>query len=313
MSRDELAPILLFVYNRPIHTYKTMVALEKNRLASVSNLYIYSDGFKDDSNIDDVNAVREVIKRNYEFKQIILIERETNLGLARNIISGVTEQINRYKRVIVLEDDLITSFSFLEYMNSGLEYYKENPQIWSISAYSPPIHINENYKLDLFLGYRANSWGWSTWHDRWMKCDWSVSEYTSFIRNPIKRIKFNRGGRDMTNMLVRQMHGEIDSWAIRWCFSQFLDGSLCLYPVKSKILNIGLDGSGSHCGVSKKYDVELNDEDIEFTDELKINRKISKNFKNIFWSRKHYIKVVIIKIFKILKIYQLMRRCLSLK
>lgn len=280
-----LAPVIMFVYNRVDHTKKTIEALIRNKLANESILYIFSDGSKNNDDINEVKMVRNYIRKlNYGFKKIIIIESDYNKGLAKSVIDGVTRIINEHKKVIVLEDDIITSENFLEYMNDCLKYYEDNHRIWSISGYNLPIKIPIDYKSDIYFGYRACSWGWATWKDRWDKNDWDVSDYTDFI-NDKKKIKvFNRGGNDMSNMLDRQMKGEINSWAIRWCYSQYKNDSYCVYPVISKVENIGNDGSGTNCDKNNLFDTVIDNSTrkTEFLDTVIENEEILKNFREYF-------------------------------
>ena len=77
-----------------------------------------------------------------DLKRVHIIEREKNYGLARSIIDGVTTQVNAYGRTIVLEDDLVTAPYFLQFMNSALEMYKDEPPdrtYTSLRLYSGPI------------------------------------------------------------------------------------------------------------------------------------------------------------------------------
>jgi hypothetical protein len=284
MVKLMLSPILLFVYNRPEHTQKTINALKKNILAEESKLFIFSDGAKNLKDEQNVKEVRNIINAIDGFKKIEIFESRTNKGLANSIIDGVTKIINEYTKVIVLEDDLITSKNFLRYMNRALDFYEENKKIWSISGYNLPIDIPNDYKYDVYLAYRAASWGWATWKDRWDKIDWEIKDFDQFTNDKSKQKKFNRGGIDMTRMLKNQMNGKIDSWAIRWCYNQFAEDSYTIYPVKSKVQNIGMDGSGVHCGASDKHEVslDLGDYKVEFVNNLELNKNILHNFK------KHY-------------------------
>ena len=279
-----LAPIVLFVYNRFKHTQKTINALKRNKLAEESKLFIFSDGYKNQKDRQKVKKVRDIINNINGFKNIDVFESEKNKGLANSVIDGVTKIINKYGKVIVLEDDLVTSKNFLRYMNRGLDFYEGNKDIWSISGYNIPIDIPDNYEYDVYLSYRAHSWGWATWKDRWNKIDWKIKDFDEFINNKKKQKLFNRAGNDMTRMLKRQIKGQIDSWAIRWCYNQFEEDSYTIYPVKSKVKNIGMDGSGVHCGVSNQHDVILDAKDnkVEFPKKLELNQKILNNFK------KHY-------------------------
>jgi len=295
-----LAPIVLFVYNRPKHTLRTLNALKKNKLAKDSIIFIFSDGAKKNEDETKVNEVREIISKLTGFKEITIYKSDTNNGLAKSVISGVTKIINEYNRVIVMEDDLITSKGFLSFMNNALDTYKNNRKIWSISGYNLPINIPENYNYDVYLSYRAHSWGWGTCKDRWDEIDWKIKDFNDFINSNSKQTSFNRGGRDMSRMLKKQMNGEIDSWAIRWCYNQFKEDSYTIYPVKSKVKNIGMDGSGVHCGASNKFDVSLDTEysKNELPKKLELNQKILSNFKNYFEPKsiKEKIRELLIRI-----------------
>ncbi len=242
-----LAPVVIFVYNRPEHTKKTIEALSKNVLAKETEVFIYCDAAKNEKSKERVEQVRDYVdslsKRNY-FKSINIIKAPSNKGLAKSVISGVNEIIVKYGKVIVVEDDLISSKDFLQYMNDALNYYESNSKIWSISGFNIPIEIPRDYISDVYLSYRGCSWGWATWSDRWEKVDWVVSDYDEFRRNYKLRQRFNRGGRDLSDMLDLQMQGKIDSWAIRWCYTQSKLDMLTVYPVNTRIKNIGLDGSG---------------------------------------------------------------------
>lgn len=283
-----LAPVIIFVYNRPEHTKKTIRALAENYNAKETDVYIFCDGFKSDLDNRNIKLVRKYIDSVPEkkhFKKVVIRKADVNKGLANSVIDGVSEIIQKYGRAIVLEDDLVSTKDFLQYMNSALEYYKNNESIWSISGYNIPIDIPSDYSHDVYLSYRACSWGWATWRDRWGKVDWDVIDYNDFKNNQELRKKINRGGRDMANMLDMQMQGEIDSWAIRWCYTQSKFDMATVYPVESRIKNIGLDGSGTHSGVNSHYDIELNSQlkSCNF-DDPGFDKRILKRFQNHYMS-----------------------------
>ena len=295
------APIVLFVYSRPEHTRRVIEALAANRGAEKSKLLIFSDGPKNDTTIRNVQKVREYIRSINSmniFSQVIIHESETNKGLANSIIDGVSLVLKEYDRVIVLEDDVITAPDFIEYMNNALSYFKDNGLIWSISGYSHQIKLPKGYNNDIYLSYRACSCAWGTWRDRWEKVDWQVRDYEKFKKNYLARMAFNRGGADLSKMLDYQMQGKIDSWAIRWCYSQFKHGMLTVYPVISRVKNIGFDGSGTHSGISTKWEVNIYCEKRPYRFEnVKINSKITKEFKKIYKIKKiEYAKAAIRKL-----------------
>ena len=282
---SNLAPIAIFVYARPEHTKKMMESLIENSSAKESPIYVFCDNAKKEKDIENVNEVRkymhEIESKNI-FKEIHIIEAEKNLGLANSIISGVTKIINEYKKIIVLEDDLVLSNNCIDYMNEALEFYEKNKKIWSISAYNVPIEIPKEYDKDVYLSYRGCSWGWATWYDRWNDIDWDVKDYKKFKISIKKRRRLNRGGNDMASMMDKQMQGLIDSWAIRWCYAQSKKDMYTVYPVKSLIYNEGLDGTGTHQSNTNRFSVVISDEKIKLDKDLKLNFQILKNFKNKF-------------------------------
>ena len=297
-----LAPIVLFVYNRPKHTQDMIEALAKNNLAKESDVYIFSDNAKREKDIENVRKVRtyiDSIKQKNWFANVYIEKAEKNKGLAKSVINGVTRVINKYDKVIVLEDDLIPSKVFLEYMNKALDFYEKKESIWSISGYNIPIQIPKNYKFDIYLGYRGCSWGWATWKDRWNTVDWKVSDYKEFKNNYKKRKQMNRGGPDMAQMLDSQMQGLCDSWAIRWCYEQSKQNKYTIYPVKSLVINQGLDGTGTHSGTTKDFDVEISERIPELYNNLPVDKEITTNFYNKY---KLGIKQKIIEILMILKL-----------
>jgi len=234
---NTLAPVILFCYKRLDTLKQTIESLQQNYLADETELFVFSDGPKNAEDGLVIADVRNYLKTITGFKKIAIKEAIQNTGLANSIIGGVTEIINQYDKVIVLEDDLVTSRNFLIYMNRGLDHYKDNPKIFSITGFSIPIKgLNEN---SVYFTQRANSCGWGTWKDRWTIIDWEVKDYTALMRNRPARKAFNKMGSDMTGLLIKQKLGKINSWAIRWCYHQFKYDLYSVHPVVSKIKNIG--------------------------------------------------------------------------
>jgi hypothetical protein len=285
-----LAPICLFTYNRLNETQRTVEALKCNYLASQSELYIYSDGPKNVDSNQKVNDVRNYLKGINGFKSVEIIESPSNKGLANSVITGVSEVIAKFGKIIVLEDDLISAPNFLNFMNQALDFYQENPKIFSISGYTLNLPSLKTYKNDVYLGYRASSWGWATWKDRWENVDWEVKDYPAFKWNVFEHIRFMRAGSDMPRMLWKQMHGILDSWAIRWCYYQFKKDMLTVYPSKSKIINNGIGESATNTKKSKRYTVTLEEGhriQFNFLEQIHVDKCLKKEFRSkfSFWSR----------------------------
>jgi hypothetical protein len=247
-----MKPVLIFVYNRPYHTRETLKALSLNEGADKTCVIIYSDGAKSDSDILFVNEVREICRQADGFYQLTIVEREKNYGLAGNIISAVSLEIEKAGSVIVLEDDLITSPGFLNFMNNALEYYR-NTNIFSICGYSPQLNIPADYPYSTYLSPRIGSWGWASWQEKWNQVDWETVDFYQFIRNSGERNRFEKGGNDLTIMLLKQKLNKINSWAVRFTYACYKVENRVVYPVQSLIRNAGIDGSGTHMKKTKKY------------------------------------------------------------
>lgn len=244
----KLAPIALFVYNRPVHIRQTVEALQKNELVGESDLFIFSDAPKKPEAAEAVREVREYIKTINGFRSISIIERDRNLGLANSVIDGVTRLCNEYGKVIVLEDDLVTSSYFLHFMNEALERYQNESQVMQISGHMFPADIMA--ETDAVFLPMTTSWGWATWQRAWQYFGPAAAGFETLKHNAKLRRQFNLDGAyDFFGMLEHQLRGTIDSWAIRWYLSVFLLSGLTLFPRKTFVENAGFDGSGTHCGV----------------------------------------------------------------
>ena len=241
-----VAPVVLFVYNRLDHTRQTVAALARNALASSTDLFIYSDAEKDGSQADAVAGVREYVHSIQGFHQVVVRERAANWGLANSIIDGVSTVIADRGRAIVLEDDIVCSTDFLDYMNGALDYYVHDKHVFSISGYAYPGVLPTTYRGDTYMLYRSCSYGWATWVDRWQEVDWAVSDYSSFRINLRAMRRFARGTDDVLLMLQQERAGFLESWAIRCYYAQARHDQWTLYPRYSKVENIGCDGSGVH-------------------------------------------------------------------
>ncbi|HUQ30370.1 MAG TPA: glycosyltransferase [Candidatus Paceibacterota bacterium] len=246
------APIALFVYNRPEHTRKTLEALKANKHASETELFVFSDGPKSETNRAAVAEVRRLLQTIEGFKAVHVTERFENWGLAQSIIAGVTELVNQFGRVIVLEDDLVTGPHFLDYMNDGLTTYADDAIVASIHGYVYPIGTP---LPETFFLRGADCWGWATWKRAW---DLFEPDGTKLLRQLemqklIRSFDFDDTDH-FSDMLKRQIEGKNDSWAIRWNASAYLAGALTLYPHASLVHNIGNDASGTHASRSNRFD-----------------------------------------------------------
>jgi hypothetical protein len=240
------APIIIFCYRRSIKTL--LKSLYRNPEFEHSFVYIFSDGAKSVDDSPDVEKIRSELALLKDNENVAIFESQRNRGLANSIIDGVSYVIEKHGSAIVLEDDLEVSPFFLKFMNDSLAVYKKDSRIWSISGYVPPIFSADSpLEADVFLFPRGSSWGWATWADRWCDVDWSVESFDNLKADKNLRTQFELGGNDLFRMLELQMLGKIDSWAIRWCYSQFMHQKSSIYPFFTLVNNLGFqDGLGTH-------------------------------------------------------------------
>ncbi|MDF9799671.1 hypothetical protein OKW21_004934 [Catalinimonas alkaloidigena] len=279
-----MAPIILFVYKRLKHTQEVIRALQQCDGARESELYIYSDAAQKPEEEIQVNALRNYLDTIDGFKKVHITKRAQNHGLAHNIINGISEVINKYQKLIVLEDDIICAPQFLSYMNEALEKYEDKEDIFSISGYHPHVKSPGQVSASVYKNYRSSSWGWATWADRWNKVDWEVSDHKEFFKSKGKRQAFNKGGEDLSWMLWKQIHGLLDSWAIRFCYAQFKNKAYTVFPVESLVTNTGFDGSGKHSEITSKFYVQPKGDNINLNlpENPEVNIYLMKKFRKYY-------------------------------
>jgi len=285
IDKNKFAPIIIFTYNRLDSLIQTIQYLSKNIDKEYIDLIMFSDSWRNEKDKENVLDIRKYLYSIKGFKSIKIIERKENYGLAKNIIEGVSDIINEYGKVIVLEDDLLTSKNFISYMNQALDFYEEDKQIFSISGYTGKLKSLENLKEDVYLSYRPSSWGWGTWKDQWSEIDWNVTDFDEFINNKQAVKKFNRGGIDMARMLKHCMQGKNHSWAIRWSYAMSKQDKYCVYPKISKIQNIGFGEDATNCTGIDIYQTNLDsgeNNNFKFIKDINIDHRIVKEFKYIY-------------------------------
>jgi len=288
---QNFAPIALFVYNRPEHTRRTIKFLKQNLLAEESRLFIFSDASKNESNQTLVEEVREIIRSVDGFKEVEIIERKSNLGLAESIIDGVSRLVKEYGKVIVFEDDLISSSYTLQYFNDALKRYQNEEKVMHIGAYMYPL--KDESLPETFFYRAATSWGWATWDRAWKNFEPDIDQLISQFDKEKKHQFSIEGTMNFWKQIEEFKSGKNNSWAIRWYASIFLKGGLTLNPSQSLINNIGHDGTGIHSGLNDIYNVIINPRAIRyFPEKIEENqqayqaiREFLKNRKGSLWQR----------------------------
>ncbi|WP_224998111.1 glycosyltransferase [Cesiribacter sp. SM1] len=246
----DLAPIVVFVYNRPKHTASTVEALRSNFLASDSDLFVFADGPKNDASEDQLKAIyetREIFKDITGFKSVTIYESSCNKGLARSIVEGVTKIVDEFGKVIVLEDDLVTSAYFLTYFNDALDTYEDNEKVMHVSGYWYPLELDKILPETFFFNV-TSCWGWGTWKRAWKHLELDPQKLMEQLEYSNKLKYFDlEGWGDFKGQLVANISGRMSTWAVRWHASVCLSDGFSLHPRHSLVKNIGFDGTGVNC------------------------------------------------------------------
>lgn len=279
------APIALFVYSRPQHTRQTVESLLKNRSVSQYDLIVFSDGPRSPEFRKPVADVREYINGIKGFRSIRVVCRTSNYGLARNIIEGVTEVLSMWESIIVLEDDMVTSPYFLDYMSEALERFAADDRVVSIHGYIYPV---KQPLPEVFFLRGADCWGWATWQRGWNIFNSNGQALLDELKDRCLTAEFDfNNSYPYTKMLEDQIQGRNSSWAIRWYASAFLAGKMTLYPGRSLVHNIGNDSSGTHCSKTVIFDTVVSDRlvnigDVAVTENIHAKRAIEMYFRSQF-------------------------------
>ena len=252
MENKTIHPIILFTYNRPLHTEKVLQALKKNELADQSHLIVYVDGPKagaSQEQIHQIEEVRRVVQQEQWCGSVEYHFADQNIGCRNSIIQGITEVLQKHEAAIILEDDIVTSTYFLRFMNTCLNYYGNYKSVFSISGMTLPenrFKLPADYSYDVYVSLRQLNSGWATWSDRWTLINWELDFVSDFTKDKNKTKAYSRGGDDLIRMLMEQVEGKSDAWDIQFTYNQFKNHAVSILPRKSYITNIGGDGSGTH-------------------------------------------------------------------
>jgi len=247
-----LAPVAVFAWKRPEKLRTLIESLLSCPEAPETDVTVFVDGPRTVSDIDGITAVERLLSVTVGFRSLRVVKSASNLGLSSSLTSGVSRLVTEAGRVIVLEDDLQVSRHFLRFMNDHLDLYADDARVASIHAYVYP-HTDIGLP-DTFFIRGADCWGWATWNRAWSQFNDDGEHLLSELRRRrlIRAFDFD-GTAPYEDMLIDQIAGRNDSWAIKWYASALLAGMLTLYPCHAMAINTGEDGTGTHRGSSRRY------------------------------------------------------------
>jgi len=281
MTSDDDTGIGLLVYNRPKHTQRVVEGLKRN---DIQHLYVFADGPKPDEDADAIEKTRNVV-RDIDFCDVDIVERSENYGLERSWIEGYDYVFERHDKAIMLEDDCVPAGDFVDFMRLCLDEYEDDERVMNVQGYSPPIDIPESYPYDIYFTWRSGSWGQGTWSDAWDRFERDPDLLDRIEGDPTLRAKVERAGWDLLPMLRKEIEGQIDSVQIWWSLALALNEGVSINPVKSRIKNIGHDGSGTHSPDTDRYttevDAEVSLDTFSFPSTITANDTINERYNDI--------------------------------
>ncbi|MDO7253865.1 glycosyltransferase [Helicobacter cappadocius] len=303
-----LAPVLVMVYDRLDSLQNAIESLKTNELAKYTDLYVVSDAAYKDEHEEIILKIREYIKTIKGFQKVKGICWEKNKGSFDSGKDAIEYIFSRYDRIISIEDDILVSNKFLEYMNNALEYYKDDKRIFSITSH---IHhkknlIPRNYPYEIFPIKMFNPWGTAIWKDRYESIDWSLGGIEEFLKNKQKIAEFNKISPHLFPLLQHMLMHNKKYTDVMICYDMFKNGKYTLYPIKPLSVNRGHDGRGEHCGKDKNWQNQKLEFDFspKMVENIPYSPIIAKNISRAFFS---YRSDLINPILKKLKIYTLLK------
>ena len=273
-------PVILITYNRPSQTEKVLDSLKRH---NVKKLFIFSDGPKSENDLNHIYETRLLFQK-IDWTDPAIIENDKNLGLANSIVNAVNYVFQKFDKVILLEDDCVPQKYFFDFIETCLDKYCDNENIFGVSGYTVPISnsILNNYPYDLYFYPRIGSWGWATWKSRWQYFEYDLSK--AYQKSVGEGIDLEQGGNDIPRMIQKIKDGELkDVWTLNWVLTVYLNRGYYIYPTLSHIENIGLDGSGVHCNKTNRFKPNIADsKPFRFPDDILFNEQIYRNFRKYY-------------------------------
>lgn len=279
----DIATVLL-TYNRSYHTGEVINALSQNTVLP-KTLYIFQDGLRKEEHRAEWEKVNRLI-READFCPTTLYVSDTNKGVANSVISGVGHALSRHDAVIVIEDDCVPTVNFMRFMEQCLEKYREDERVWCVGGFNDPIEVERDI-YDVYGCGRTSSWGWGTWKDRWRRFSFDNDILKRLKRDEKKSGALATWGNDCGQMLLSNVAGKGDIWDVYWSLLMLEAGGICVLPYESLVRNIGLDGTGTHCGASDKFRVNVsNDKKEKFLlpDSIGIRRETERAYVDLYGS-----------------------------
>lgn len=252
------APIVMIAYNRPDLLRLSMRNVALADGADGHEIFVFVDGPRSSDDIIKQNDIHAIVTSYQQEKlpKLKIIKRERNYGCRDNIVDAISQVISKYGKAIIIEDDILISRTFLEYMDEALAFYKDDKSIWSINAYqSPNLRIPKDYPYDVYLNPVNMCWGWGTWVDRWEQVDFDMKDWSTLRNDPEIIRKLNSSGRHLLGLIESQAAGTLETWDVQCAYHVVKNGLMSIEPKYQLSKNIGFStiAGGVHNKTDQPY------------------------------------------------------------
>lgn len=243
-QQSRCAPVAVFAYNRRDRLAAMLQSLQRCAGFAGTSVTIFVDGPRSEADRVAVDEVRTFVT-NLSLPNVDHVISDENKGLRKSIYGGVSRIVEEHGRVIVLEDDLVLSPTALTYFNEALDFYADDPKVWSVSGYIYDVPELRNFPRALVLP-SASSWGWATWSRAWSQFDLDARPRDENLNSESFRQAYNMNGVYPFDLVLRlSALGQVDSWAAHWLYTIFRNGGCSIFPPRRVVDNLGFT-RGTH-------------------------------------------------------------------
>ena len=262
------APVIIPTLCRYKHFKECLESLSKCKWAEETEVFVGLDYPAKESHRPGYEKIKSYLKEvgDMTFKKIHVFEREVNYGGGKNCTELKKVALERFDTYIYSEDDNVFAPNFLEYMDTCLEKYKDDPNVIAICGYSYPVDwdVSDGATV-LKQQVNVSMWGTGLWKDKEDK--WNDHYYKGIMLADLPKFIKKRGYKKMIDAsLIEYMEAACNITGVgngmltcktdiaRRAFLAVYD-KYAITPVVSKVRNQGFDGSGVYC---QNIDTALN-------------------------------------------------------
>lgn len=240
-------PILFLTFNRFDVTKKVF---EKIKEMKPKQLFLASDGWRNDDEEIDVKIIRRYLLHNIDWNcDVRLLFRDSNLGCKKAVSSAIDWFFDNVEQGIILEDDCLPDTTFFRYCEELLDKYKDNEKIISING-TNQLRDLDTVTIDSYCFSKYFfCWGWATWRRAWKKYDNALDKFRELEQQ--NKLKEFYPGIIERKLRIKRVNDSVNSWAIQFSLAHQLNKCYSVIPEFNLVENIGFIDDSTHTKPNK--------------------------------------------------------------